>query len=165
MNLYEWISVTYWACGSKIWFYVVDCKYIIFLWFNLRLIEYCCIISGISVWEKSTQILTVNLDAIFSILSPSEKDLFWVTVQCSKSANRHHRITCGALRCHYTVYWIDKMIYSCFYLISSIMCWVTQNYSHLLCYYISLLYFYMTFSRTGRCTYCPLQRRSCRNTE
>lgn len=136
----------------------------IFLWFNLKLVEYCYIISGISVKENVLK-FSPWIWMLYSILSPSEKELFWVTVQCSKSSNSHLRISCGTLRCHSTVYLIVKMIHSYFYLISSIVCCMSNSE---LFTSIMLGYIYVVFLhgiQSDWTLYCPRPRRSFRNTE
>ena len=68
-------------------------------------------------------------------LSPCEKDLSWVTVQCSKSANYHLWVSRGTFRCHSTDYLIVKIVIL-LYLIISIVWWVTLDHLLLLVYCI-----------------------------
>ena len=100
----------------------------------------------------------------FMLLSPCEKDLSWVTVQCSISANCHLWISRGTFRCHSTYYLIVKIIIL-LYLIISIVWWVTLDHLHLLGYSIYICCS-STWEVVGNWTLnCPRRRRSCRNAE
>ena len=101
-------------------------------------IHYCILL----YWETPSPALSLLVDNMEEGISTRaynpcviEKDLSWVTVQCSISANCHLWISRGTFRCHSTYYLIVKIIIL-LYLIISIVWWVTFDHLLLLVYCI-----------------------------